>query len=150
MIFLTQQNIRTSKNSPVIIILNYSFLLLLLLSFYAQHVFAFSLYEKDYDSTKEEYHFSSSIYQGVFSLREEYPAKQVCLAVEMDLEEDEDGLHTSGAFQPIKSVHLSSFEFLYKGLIRTKLQRLMSGSDEQPVEHLFVLHHSWKEYINQG
>ena len=149
MIFSMPHSSQKSKKTPLFRwILNYTLLVLLLISFYTQHVLAYSLYERDNYETSVVFQFNSSRPQHNLFFKEEFPQQEICSAVELELEEDEDVSHSSESLHANSLPKPVSFEHFYQSLIWAKYIQLLSSFNQQPVDPLFILHHSWKDNIS--
>ncbi len=135
------------KDSLIKTISKYSLLFLLLLSFYTEQVLVFSIYERDKYETLATFQFDQYGHQYNLFLKEEIPSQHFISAVEM--EGEEDSLSNTPEVSTAIGFHRpGSFEFQYRSMIRTRYLQLLARFDDQPVEPLFVLHHSWKERIS--
>ena len=127
--------------------LKYSFLLVLSLSFFAQHLFAFSLYQNRQSERPNCYVEISQQQQKSIHFAESLPVLAELAAVVMEMEEDDQVSNSDQSESCFFSHRNTADHFIYNSLVRTKFLQLSSSVDQQPVAPLFVLNHSWKYSI---
>jgi hypothetical protein len=126
--------------------LKYSFLLVLSLSFFAQHLFAFSLYRNSQSQLQDNYVEISQLQQKSIHFAETLPILTELAAVEMEMEDDQQS-NSQQSESCDFSYRYTTDSFFYNSLVRTKFLQLISSVDKQPIAPLFVLNHSWKYSI---
>ena len=136
------------KTSLAKTLLNYSFLCLLFLSFYAQHVLTFYIYEIESNEQTVVFQFNSSNHHNLVHFKAKFPVKRNFSAIEMELEEDDEVLQAFHPSQIPGSSQFLSCELLMRSLLGAQFHQLKARIDQKAVQPLFVLHHSWKGYIS--
>ena len=126
--------------------MKYCFLLVLFLSFFAQHLLAFTLYRHSESNEKNSVGVVTHQQHSVH-LSESFPLLSEFTAVEMELEEDDETANTHLSFNCTFTDQYTADQFFYNALVRTRFLRLSSSVDNQPSDPLFVLYHSWKYSI---
>jgi hypothetical protein len=127
--------------------LKYCFLLILSLSFFAQHLFAFSLYRNSQSEPQESYVEISQQQQQSIHFAESLPVFAELAAVEMEMEEDDQVSNSDQSESSFFSHWNTADYFIYNLLVRIRFLQLRSSVDKQPIAPLFVLNHSWKYSI---
>jgi hypothetical protein len=147
LIFQLNSNQSVIKSPLLKWTLKYSFLLVLSLSFFAQHLFAFSLYRNNQSELQGNYVEISQQQQKSIHFAETLPILTELAAVEMEMEEDDQVSNNDQSESCFFSHRNTADHFIYNSLVRTRFLQLISSVDKQPIAPLFVLNHSWKYSI---